>query len=208
MPAPAVSKEMWAKARAIWEADPVITFAEIAASLGVTRQGVKQRADREKWQKGTDAIAVEGKAHSKVTESAVERDPQDPTVYESVPEPQKREPEIDRSVPAIPDGTPPHEITKIVADAADAKRAALIERHRHELHAIRAQLYAAVKKAGTRDGLNQARTAKTLVEAFASLQGAERAAWGMGGGGGGNKPGEAPPAATIVVHQREGGKLV
>ncbi len=203
---------MWAKARAIWEADPVITFAEIAATLGVTRQGVKQRADREKWQKGTDAIAVEGKAHrvadSKVTENPVNPDSSGSDVYGSVPETQKREPDIDRSVPEIPDGTPPHEVTRIVADAADAKRAALIERHRHELHAIRAQLYAAVKKAGTRDGLNQARTAKTLVEAFASLQGAERAAWGMGGGGGGSKPGEAPPAATIVVHQREGGKLV
>lgn len=211
MPAPAVSKEMWARARAIWEADPVITFEEIAQSLGVTRQGVRQRSLREKWQKETDAIVVEGKAHrvadSKVTESAVDVVTQGNEVYGSDPKVKPREPEIDRSVPAISADAAPHEVKQIVADAADAKRAALIERHRHELGAIRAQLYAAVKKAGTKDGLNQARTAKTLVEAFASLQGAERAAWGMGGAGGGSKPGDPPPAATIIVHQQEGVKL-
>jgi len=214
MPAPTVSKETWAKVRAIWEADPVITFQEIADSLGVTRQGVRQRAGREKWQKGTDAIAIEGKVHriadSKVTENSLEVGTQGNEVYGDVSKVKPREPELDRSIPAIPDGTPPQEVTRIVQDAAEQKRVALIERHRHELGAIRAQLYGAVKKANTKDGLTAARTAKTIVEAFSSLQQAERAAWGIGvsrgsGSGGGN---EAPPAATIIVHQHEGGKLV
>jgi hypothetical protein len=213
MPAPTISKETWAKVRAIWEADPVITFQEIADSLKLTRQAVRQRAMREKWQKGTDAIAIEGKVHriadSKVTESAGEVGTQGSDVYGSDPKVKPREPDMDRSMPVIPDGTPPHEVREIVRDAAEQKRVALIERHRHELGAIRAQLYAAVKKAGTKSGLGDARTAKTLVEAFASLQQAERAAWGIGvsrGGGGGGS--EAPPAATIIVHQHEGGKLV
>lgn len=213
MPAPTVSKEMWAKARAIWEADPVITYEEIAQTLGMTRQGVRQRAGREKWQKGIDAIAIEGKVHriadSKVTESSVEVGTQGNDVYGDVSKVKSREPELDRSIPAIPDGTPTQEVTRIVQDAFEAKRVALTERHRHELGAIRAQLYAAVKKAGTKTGLNDARTAKTLVEAFASLQGAERAAWGMGvAGGKGGGANEPPPAATIIVHQHEGGKLV
>jgi hypothetical protein len=213
MPTPAAMKEAWVKARAIWEADPVITFEEIAQSLGVTRQGVRQRSIREKWQKGTDAIAIEGKVHriadSKVTENSVEVGTQGSDVYGDVSKVKPREPELDRSIPAIPDGTPPQEVTRIVQDAAEQKRVALIERHRHELGAIRAQLYGAVKKANTKDGLTAARTAKTIVEAFSSLQQAERAAWGIGvsrgGGGGGNEP---PPAATIIVHQHEGGKLV
>jgi hypothetical protein len=213
MPAPTISKETWAKVRAIWEADPVITFQEIADSLKLTRQAVRQRAMREKWQKGTDAIAIEGKVHriadSKVTESAVEVGTQGSDVYGTDPKVKPREPDVDRSMPVIPDGTPPHEVREIVRDAAEQKRVALIERHRHELGAIRAQLYGAVKAANTKDGLTKARTAKTIVEAFASLQQAERAAWGIGvsrGGSGGGT--EAPPAATIIVHQHEGGKLV
>lgn len=213
MPAPTISKETWAKVRAIWEADPVITFQEIADSLKLTRQAVRQRAMREKWQKGTDAIAIEGKVHriadSKFTENAVEVGTQGNEVYGSDPKVKPREPDLDRSMPAIPDGTPPHKVTEIVRDAAEQKRVALIERHRHELGAIRAQLYGAVKKAGTKDGLTHARVAKTLTEAFRALHDAERQAWGIGvsrgGGGGGN---EAPPAATIIVHQHEGGKLV
>jgi predicted transcriptional regulator len=212
MPAPTISKEQWARVRAIWEADPVITFQEIADNLGITRQGVRQRATREKWQKGIDAIAIEGKVHriadSKVTENARDVGTQDSDVYGSDPKVKPREPELDRSIPAIPDGTPPHQVTEIVRDAAEAKRVALIERHRHELGAIRAQLYGAVKKAGTKDGLTHARTAKTLVEAFSGLQQAERAAWGMSAGGGKGGKDEPPPAATIIVHQHEGGKLV
>lgn len=212
MAAPSVSKETWAKVRAIWEADPVITFEEIAKSIGMTRQGVRQRAGREKWQKDGNSMVIEGKAHrvadSKVTENPVDPENQGEEVYGADPAaPSVREADTDRTLPAIPDGAAPHEVRQIVTDAADAKRAALIERHRHELGAIRAQLYAAVKKAGTKDGLNQARTAKTLVEAFASLQGAERQAWGMGGPGHGNKPGEPPQAATIIVHQQAGVKL-
>jgi hypothetical protein len=212
MPAPTISKEQWAKVRAIWEADPVITFQEIADSLGLTRQGVRQRAGREKWQKGTDAIAIEGKVHriadSKFTESSEEVGTQGSDVYGDVPKVKPREPDLDRSMPAIPDDTPPHKVTEIVRDAAEQKRVTLIERHRHELGAIRAQLYGAVKKANTKDGLTAARTAKTIVEAFASLQQAERAAWGIGVSRGSGSGGtEAPPAATIIVHQQEGVKL-
>lgn len=195
-----VNKEQWVIVRKLWESDPVITYQEIAIELGVTRQCVRQKAVRDGWLKNLNLADVERKAHaaadSKFTESAVQEGGSAVDVYGSSKiDPSRKA--IDRSLPVVPAGSTPEQAGEIAEKAAVDKRTELIDLHRQELKAARREIYAAIKAAGTKDGYNKARTAKTLTEAFKILHEAERRAWGMEVGDG-SKSGQPAPTAIIV----------
>jgi len=204
-----VNKEQWVLVRTLWESDPVITFAEIAEQLGVTRQCVRQRSVKDKWQKRLDMGVIEAKAHavadSKVTENSREGGSQALPVY-MTPEKLTDRPAHNRELPVIPEGSSPEQAGQIAEDAAVAKRAAVIERQRVEWNHVRKLTYDAIRLAGKKGALESARYAKTVSEAMKLVQEGERRAWGMETEGG-NGGGKTPPAATIIVHQQQGVKI-
>jgi len=59
------SKEVWAKAREIWEADPRTGYAWLVeqVGLGVSVEAVRQRASKEAWAKAETLEGMRVKAH-------------------------------------------------------------------------------------------------------------------------------------------------
>ena len=202
-----VNKEQWTIVRKLWEADPVVSFQEIATQLGVTRQCVRQKSLRDGWVKRLDMSAIEAKAHaaadSKFTENAVEEAKEEGGVHIPPADISKRG-EISRSLAVVPEGSTPEQAQEIADKSAVDQRTKLIDRQRQEANHARAQIYAAIKAAGTKGGYERAKIAKTLTESFRVLHELERRAWGMDSGDGGGK---TPPPAAIVVHMQQGVKI-
>lgn len=211
MAAKRVSPQEWAVIRKHWEEEPALNYAQLAAQVGMTRQAIKQRADRDGWQKSLPSVSIEQAAHAmadtrqaKVTENAGEGESRAPDVYvkqsgESMREGQKAE------FTAIDLTRTPEEAATAIRDEATQKRAILVDRQRMEWNNARALVYDAIKKRGTKGALETARYAKTVCEALKVLQDGERRAWGMDGEAG---PGRQPaPPASIVVHMQQGVKI-
>jgi hypothetical protein len=203
-----ITKEQWRLARKVWERDPLATYADISASLGVSRQAVKQRAGREGWQKEATPESVAAKAHAQVDAAKVSYLPahsseQAPAVYstsEVIADP-KRPPML-RSVPTIPEGTTPEQAAEVIDKAVVDERARVIAQHRGEWKSVRSKIYDVIKVKGTPSG-EDTRALKALAESMRILQDGERRSYGLEAGGeGGQKP-AAPPVQFVV---RRGGK--
>jgi hypothetical protein len=210
MAAKKVSPEEWAVIRKHWEEDPALNYAQLAAQVGMTRQAIKQRADREGWQKSLRALSIEQAAHSivderraKVTENAEEAEGQAPSVYSAQnPEPMRAE---QKPVFAPIDLTQtPEQAAVTVLDGATKQRADLIERQQREWNNARALVYDAIRMRGKKGSLESARYAKTVCEALKVLQDGERAAFALDPSTG-TRP--QAPGATIIVHQQQGVKI-
>lgn len=211
MAAKRVSPQEWAVIRKHWEEDPALNYAQLAAQVGMTRQAIKQRADREGWQKSLQAVSIEQAAHSlvderqaKVTEKSVDGETQASDVYVQKSGETMREAQKPEFTPVDLMATP-EQAAVTIHDSATQQRAALIDRQRKEWNNARALVYDAIRKRGSKGALEQARYAKTVCEALKILQDGERAAFALDAGGSGGKTPNAP--ATIIVHQHEGVKL-
>jgi len=60
-----LTPDQWAAARVKWEADPVLTFAEMGRALGVSEAAVRQRAKAESWMKVGVMRGIVERAHIK-----------------------------------------------------------------------------------------------------------------------------------------------
>ncbi|MFM0165716.1 hypothetical protein PQR39_35470 [Paraburkholderia sediminicola] len=211
MAAKKVSPQEWAVLRKHWEEDPALNYAQLAAQVGMTRQAIKQRADREGWQKSLQAVSIEQSAHAmaderqaKVTENTGDGETQAQNVYSPKSGESMREAQKPEFTPVDLTKTP-EQAAVTIHDSATQQRVALIERQRLEWNNARALVYDAIRMRGKKGSLEQARYAKTVCEALKILQDGERAAFALDAGGSGGR--NAPPPATIIVHQQSGVKI-
>jgi predicted DNA-binding protein YlxM (UPF0122 family) len=204
-----VNKEQWVIVRKLWEADPLVSYQEIAEQLGVTRQCVRQKSVREGWVKQMTPEELEAAAHrasqAKFTEKTVDKVAKTDYVHVDPPATSVPRAEFTRVAVAVEEGSTPEQVGELAQRAAVDQRKKLLDHHKEELKAARAQIYAAIKAAGSKDGYTRAKTAKTIVESFKVLHEIERRAWGMDVGEGGGKP--AAPPVTIVAHMQQGVKI-
>lgn len=186
-----ISDEQWAAARARWESEPKLNFADIGETLGVSKQAVQLQAKKRGWSKRLGMEAIVSRAHV-VADRSIEQDSQriDNLPTELVAPDSKNS---RFSSPIFPAGASPAQMAAIADDAAVAARADLLSRHRKETNNARALLYGAIK---TKDNL-EAKTAKLVIEGMKLLQETERRAWGI-------ESGDDNEKAVRVVVERGG----
>ena len=112
---PYLAQEVWDIQRRQWEATPEMTFSDVSRALGVTRQAVRLRANREGWRKVAASEELTRLAVTKADAISATRE-----------EPLSDEEE------------------KLKTDAVD-KRAEVLARHRREWDGARKRIYMAVK---------------------------------------------------------------
>jgi hypothetical protein len=194
MARPSISKEQWTVARAIWESDPVVTFAEIAEDFGVTRQAVQLHARRHGWVKRLDKQTVSDLAHA-AADSKLTGSPADGSKPAGSVVADTLEKRITRALPDLPLGASPEDAQKAAEAAAIDRRAEVLGTHRKELLAARTLLYGAIKS----KVLDEAKQVKIAAEAMKIIQDAERKAWGLDSDEKGGRP-----QVQVIVHRRAG----
>src|SRR3546814_11943840 len=68
-----LSPDEWAAARNAWEADPTLSFGELAKRLGVGKPTVFRRAQREGWERPANLVDLAKKAHARADKMAAEQ---------------------------------------------------------------------------------------------------------------------------------------
>lgn len=198
-----VTRDQWERARLQWEGDPLVTYADIGADLGVARQSVRERAGKEGWQRRLDLQAIAEKAHaqadSKFTYLAVDSPEQASLPVAGSSENSAREPSRP-TLPNPPAGLPMEHTRAAVEKAAVEQRTDVLTMHRKELVAVRSQMYGAIKNSD----IEVAKRAKILAEGMKVLHETERKAWGLDADL--PKPG-APGAAVKVTVVRKSGRV-
>lgn len=196
----------WAIARARWEGEPRCTFSDLVDFLGISKQGVAKRANKDQWQKKVTMAALVDKAHAaadrKITKDAAARPKGKGPVVAALKPGEWTAPGSPAAavIPAaLPDSRnpTPEMLAQAVEDVAVDARATILARHRNEWPAVRSELYKALK---TRDA-DGARLAKIAAETFKLVQDGERKAWGIDAGGD-DKP------TRIVIERTEGVRVV
>lgn len=186
-----ITAEQWKFARAQWEAEPLMTHAQVGASLGCSKQAVQKKAKADGWQKRISiqqateqayevADAALSLSEAKSEESSAGVLNQAAAVVSGVPltQPGRTEPLSD------------FERHSLAQEAAVKKRAEILERHRLEIKAPRGLIIEALKE----KSFDKARTAKAAADALKTLQEAERKAWGFDRDGGSSEK----PSLLIV----------
>ncbi|WP_175787525.1 hypothetical protein [Burkholderia anthina] len=225
----APTPRQWFKARSIWETDPIATYKEIADALGVSRQAVKQRADREGWMKRTsNAESVEA-AHATASERAASEEKQaiaegsakvgesaafspegaaDVYAGESSAIPSR--PPVMHTLPSVPDSVPDNRVSAVAAEIVLDERSRVLDTHRKETKAVRALVYQAMRdgKSNSEGAADKMRTAKLAAESVQILQNMERKAWGLDGepNTGPGRPRAMP--GRVVVNRKAGVTIV
>lgn len=143
------SKEVWAKAREVWEADPRPGYAWLVEQegLGVSIQAVQKRAVSEAWAKNETLEGMRVKAHRKADKKLMAR--------------KKVDEKVDASTSEI--------------ELAIDRRAEIIDQHRGDWDEIRA----AFPVSALQDDIDKAKTAKIVAEVYATIQANERKAWAL-----------------------------
>lgn len=187
-----LSAEDWAAARALWEADPTMTYEALGERIGQSRATVFKYAKRNGWEKLTNAAELAKKASAAADRVAVasredgngNADGNEPVSIGNA-QPPKRSVTAEHKAAVQPS-------TEEVQQAAVAMRADIIERHRKEWSVSRGLVGEAVSK---RD-FERAKLAKITSETLKIIQDGERKAWGLDA---------ADPAdKTVVVIERSG----
>lgn len=182
--------QQWVLARARWEAEPQLTFSDVAVLLGISKQAVAKHAQRFGWRQRLDMPTLIAKAHAKADEETVGTMAHDADgSHAETPQvvaPRPISPALSR--PVLPADAPPEQAHQITSDAAIDARAELLTRHRREWGAVRNLAYTAIKS----KDLMEARTAKTVAEAVKTLQDGERKAWGLDSGD------DGPVKVTVI----------
>lgn len=180
------SPEQWAQAKALWEGEAKTSYADVGASLGISKQAVAKKAKADKWQKRMDLKKVVNRAHEMADRSIMEEglplatfargtSIQSPKVDGAPPK------KGDSAVATIEhvDAEPVDMSGMTLEERAEAiavrKRAEILTRHRQELNAVRAVTYAAINK----KDFELSKVGKINAEAITIIQNAERKAWGL-----------------------------
>lgn len=191
-----VTPEQWAEAKALWESDDKISYADIGTSLGLSKQAVGLKAKEEKWQKRMDMPKVVNRAHQMADRASI--DPTLPLATFALrggshaplldgPAPKKGIPPPGGAAPGVEhvDAEAVEDMRSLTleerADAiAVAKRAEILTRHRTEVNAARNLSYEAMRT----KNFDMGKLAKISAEALNIIHGMERKAWGLDKGDG------------------------
>lgn len=182
--------QQWVLARARWEAEPQMTFSDVAVLLGISKQAVAKHAQRFGWRQRLDMPTLIAKAHAKADEEIVRSMERDADAsHAETPRVVAPGPVFaGLSRPVLPADAPPKQAHQITSAAAIDARAELLTRHRREWGAVRNLAYDAIKS----KDLDKARTAKTAAEAVKTIQDSERKAWGLDSGD------DGPVKVTVI----------
>lgn len=175
-------KDLWAKGRMLWEADPTMTFADAAKVIGVSRQIVARRGKEEGWTKLSDQDELNRRAYDKADKAALT-----PTAAAAAAA------VGGEGVDAPSPVAMPTDHESIVAETATDLRANVITRHRKEWGVVRSMAYRAIQA----QSFEQAKLAKISAEAVKIIQDGERKAWGLDA-----KENEGNTGAVKVVIER------
>jgi len=145
------SKEIWAKAREIWEADPRTGYAWLIeqVGLGVSVQAVQKRAVSEAWAKAETLEGMRIKAHRRADKKLMERE--------------KVDGEVDAS-------TFSNEL-----EASIDHRAAIIDQQRGDWAEFR-ELF---PMADLKSDPDRAKTADIVAKVYMTVQLGERKTWAL-----------------------------
>jgi len=152
-----LTKDQWAEARIKWEADPTLTFEDVAQSLGISRPAVSKMADKVGWVKSGNLQSINRAAHIRADSAEVTGDVTD---------------QVTNEVTNAPAKSPLPASTELSTDL----RSKLIQSHRAEWR-NHARLFpleeikADYRKNGT--------AGKISAEMLSIRQKGERIAWGM-----------------------------
>lgn len=183
-----IAPDQWERARLQWEGEPLLTYADIAKDLGISRQSVRERAGKDGWQRRLDLQAVAEKAHaqadSKFTYSPVDSPEQAPLPVADAAEFVRRAPILPSSLPQVPPGVPIEQAQAAVEKAAVDQRSEVLTKHRKEILHVRQLAYDSIaemrKPSGDPDrAFHKGRHAKVIAETMKLVQDAERKAWGL-----------------------------
>lgn len=141
--------ESWQKLRALWEADPAMTFVDVAKISGVSKQAVQKKAGKEGWKKISDQGDLARRAYDRADTALLRNPPQE--------------------------GDPTPSLASVLAETAVDLRARVIERHRKEWDDARNNVYKAIQLSD----YEKARLGKITAESLKIIQDGERKAWGF-----------------------------
>lgn len=173
--------EQWASAKARWESGEKITFGEIGALLGISKQAVARKAKDDRWQKRLDLPKAVNLAYQAADRA---------TLNQTLP----------LAIVAVSNGRGSNDVDDcrgknsgmveaqcIASDdvgmtseqreeaAIIAKRAEVLARHRQESNAVRSMMYDAIRSKDR----DVSRLAKMCSETLQIIQSLERKAWGL-----------------------------
>ncbi|WP_288078616.1 hypothetical protein [Pseudomonas sp.] len=154
------SDELKAAARALWEGDPNISMADVAAEVGVTVRAMRRWTQEENWSKRKQDMSE--RAHAAADNYKGKLSELGPEITTE----QQKQAEADAA-----------------EETAVQLRAQVLDRHRKEWNAPRKLSYDAVKA----KDFNQMKMAKITAEALTLIQNGERKAWGIDSGPDGNQ---------------------
>ena len=152
------SDELKAAARALWEGDPNISMADVAAEVGVTVRAMRRWSQDENWSKRQADMSE--RAHAAADQYKNKLSELGPEITTE----QQKQAEADAA-----------------EETAVQLRAQVLDRHRKEWNAPRKLSYDAVKA----KNFDQMKMAKITAEALTLIQNGERKAWGIDSGGDG-----------------------
>lgn len=173
--------EQWAGAKARWESDEKITFGEIGALLGISKQAVARKAKDDRWQKRLDLPKVVNLAYQAADRATLNHTL--PLAILAVSE--KRESDDvdgcrDKNSGMVEAQSVAGDDAGMTSEQREeaaiiAKRAEILSRHRQESNAVRSIVYDAIRSKDR----DVSRLAKMCSETLQIIQGLERKAWGL-----------------------------
>jgi len=167
----------WKKARIVWEADPKLSFADLAKQFGVSRQRMSGKARDQGWRK----VDAQERIAQKAMDQADARERAQPAVP----------PVVDRERIVVEEQSP--QASPESEAAAVDLRANIITRHREETNAVRKTVYEALRQ----NDFNKGKLAKISAESMEILHRLERTSYGLESKGGNEQ------SLRIVVERRE-----
>jgi predicted DNA-binding protein YlxM (UPF0122 family) len=182
-----LSEAAWANARTLWEADPKLTFSDIADMIFVSKQAVAQKVKKDGWAKLSSQSDLARRAYSLADRVAVD---DQKLAAQAEAEKVAKEAGLPVSAPVeVPS------VSSVIEENAVNLKAKVLDRHRKEVDGLRTQLYRALQ---TSD-YEKARLAKTSAEAMKIVQELERKSWGFEKDDSTDNPG----TVTVVIERKE-----
>lgn len=188
-----ITSEQWSEAKALWESDDKLTFADLGTSLGISKQAVAKRATKENWQRRMQSEKVVAKAYREADKRTLSIALPKATFAENpsgsgppVVESPLKSPPIEH-VEAEPVDSSLMTLEQRAEAMAVAKRAEILTRHRNEANALRTNLYKSIQT----QNFDLGKCSKINAEAMQIIHNVERKAWGI------DKIEERPPVVIL-----------
>lgn len=195
---PRLTDEQWAIARAKWEADQTLTYAQVGAEYGISSQAVHKRSQREGWTRAADGLAqMAARAHVVADRLIPKVDKPSTKRASTAGQVDKIDGEVDSTGAqpkpgraAKPDDPPvSQEVLDRAVEERVEPRAKVLARHRTEVDGPRKLAYQALtgkdengRALSYDDRHSRASLAKKVMETLKGMHEMERKAWGLDAG--------------------------